>query len=91
MSGTVRHNPDESRYELELDGALALTAYRLVEDVATFYHTEVPAALERRGIGSRLVGAALADVRERGWRVRPTCPFVAHYLDTHPEFADLRA
>jgi predicted GNAT family acetyltransferase len=36
-----------------------------------------------------LVEAALTDIRVRGLRVVPLCPFVAGYIRRHPEYADL--
>ena len=61
MTGEVRNNEAESRYELEVEGELALAAYRLSHDRIVFTHTEVPTALEGKGIGSKLVAAALDD------------------------------
>jgi len=87
----VSNNEAEQRYELEVDGALAIAAYRLRDDRITFTHTEVPDALEGRGIGSKLVKAALDDARAKGLKVVPACPFVKHYMDKHPEVQDLLA
>ena len=63
MVGQVRNNAAEHRYELEVDGQLAVAEYRLRPGRISFTHTEVPDALEGRGIGSRLVEAALDDAR----------------------------
>ncbi|MFL6843654.1 MAG: GNAT family N-acetyltransferase [Allosphingosinicella sp.] len=89
MDGEVRNNQAASQYELEIDGHLALAAYRLRPGRISFTHTEVPEALAGRGIGKRLVKAALDDVRAQGLKVVPICPFVKHYIDTHPEEQDL--
>ena len=91
MTGEVRNNAAENRYELEIEGQLAIAAYRLRDGVITFTHTEVPDALEGRGIGSKLVKGALDDVRAQGLKVVPACPFVKHYMDKHPETQDLLA
>lgn len=91
MDGEVRNNEAEHRYELEAEGQLALAAYRLRDGRITFTHTEVPEAMEGRGIGSKLVGAALEDARALGLKVVPACPFVKHYMDKHPETQDLLA
>lgn len=84
----VRDNTAEQRYELAVDGELAVAAYRVEGDRVVFTHTVVPAAIEGRGVGSRLVGAALADVRRRGLSVVPECPFVRAYIERHPEERD---
>lgn len=88
----VRDNPAESRYELLVDGRLlGMILYRSDGDVVTLYHTEVAPELEGRGLGGRLVKDALADIRARGLKLVPRCPFVAAYLRRHPEEADLVA
>lgn len=90
MSG-VRNNRSLGRYELEVDGHLAVVLYRRADGAITFTHTEVPKALAGRGIGSRLARGALELARADGHRVVAQCPFVAGYLAKHPEFADLMA
>jgi predicted GNAT family acetyltransferase len=89
MDADVVNNEAKSQYELTLDGHTALAAYKDRGDHLTFYHTEVPAALEGRGIGKRLIAGALADVRRRGLKIVASCPFVRHYIDAHPEEQDL--
>lgn len=91
MTGGVTNNEAAQQYELEVEGQLALAAYRLSDGRITFTHTEVPEALEGRGIGSKLVEAALDDARAQGLKVVPACPFVKHYMDKHPEVQDLLA
>ena len=51
----------------------------------------MPPALEGRGIGSRLVRAALEKVRAEGLKVVALCPFVKAYIEKHPEEQDLLA
>lgn len=87
----VTNNRENSQYELEVEGHKALAAYRLKDGRISFYHTEVPEALEGRGVGSALVKGALEDVRAQGLKVEPLCSFVRHYIETHPEAQDLLA
>jgi predicted GNAT family acetyltransferase len=87
----VRDNRAEERFELEADGFIAIAAYHRHGDHITFTHTEVPAQLAGRGVGSRLVKGALEQVRAEGLKVKPVCPFVRHYIETHPEVQDLLA
>jgi len=86
---TVRDNAAQHRYELDVDGEFATLYYRLAPGVITLVHTEVPAALGGRGIGSKLVRELLEDVRARGLKVVARCPFVAAWMGKHPEFNDL--
>jgi predicted GNAT family acetyltransferase len=87
----VQHNPTQHRYEFHTDAGAALAVYRLADGVMTFTHTEVPMALRGRGIGSQMMRGVLDDVRQQGMKVVPRCPFVADYIDRHPEYADLLA
>ena len=87
---TVRDEPARSRYELLVDGELAgFATYRREDGVMTIPHAEVEPRFEGRGLGGRLARYALDDARRRGWRVVPACPFVAAYVDRHPEYGDL--
>jgi len=85
----IRHNPQASRFEAEVEGRFARCDYRLVDGVMHLVHTEVPAALEGRGIGAALVRTALEHASAQGLRVRPRCSFVSAYLARHPEFGRL--
>jgi predicted GNAT family acetyltransferase len=88
----VRHAAERSRYELWLDGELAgIADYRLDGDRIVFPHTEIAPQLRGRGHGARLVQGALDDVRGTGRTVVPRCWYVAEFLATHPEYADLAA
>jgi predicted GNAT family acetyltransferase len=88
-SSKVRDNAAAHRFELDVDGALAVALYRVDGDTIMFTHTEVPARLQGRGIGSKLVRGALDAARARGLRVVPLCSFVADYIRRHPEVQDL--
>jgi predicted GNAT family acetyltransferase len=82
----VVDDPAELRYELRLDGVRAgFIAYRREPGIVVLVHTDIDPAHEGKGLGSRLVAGALDDVRSRGLRVVPLCPFVAAYLRRHPE------
>ena len=93
MSTEVRDNPEESRYELLVDGRLAgFAQYRLEDERITMYHTEVEPEYEGRGLGDELAHDALDDVRRRGLTLVPLCPFIAAYIRRHPdEYLDLVA
>jgi predicted GNAT family acetyltransferase len=72
-------------------GGPALCVYRRQGDVLLLTHTEVPPALEGRGIAAALVKAALDWARAEGLRVRPLCSYVVTYMRRHPETQDLLA
>ncbi|MDL2265737.1 N-acetyltransferase [Parabacteroides sp. OttesenSCG-928-G07] len=80
-------NKEAGRYEFHIEGYIPLIDYRISDDGDIYLiHTEVPLALEGRGIGSQLVKEVLTDVKSRGLRLIPLCPFVAGYIKKHPEW-----
>ena len=84
--------PESNRYELRLGGRLiGLAAYRRRDGRIAFTHTEVDESCEGRGFGSRLAAAALDDARRQGLAVVPLCPFIAGYIEGHPEYEQLVA
>ena len=88
----VVDNPADERYELWVgDEPAGQIVYRLRENAVALIHTEVADAFEGHGLGGKLVAGALADIRGRGLRLIPICPFVRSYLERHPEQADLVA
>ena len=89
--GSVYNNTTDGQYELQVDGMTAVAAYQREDSVVTFNHTGVPSELKGQGVGSRLIAGALDDVRRQGLRFVAVCPFVAAYIERHPEFQDLRA
>lgn len=89
MTNTVRDNTERHRFELDADGHVAFSNYRREGDILTIMHTEVPAALNGRGIGSALIRGVLDTARAQGLKVNPLCPFAAAYIGKHPEYADL--
>jgi predicted GNAT family acetyltransferase len=84
---SVSHNASLGRYEMETEHGLAVAVYRQQGDSLVFTHTEVPPADEGKGIGSKLVRAALDDARRRGFKIVPACSFVAAFVRRHPEYA----
>ncbi|WP_174298390.1 GNAT family N-acetyltransferase [Sphingomonas bacterium] len=90
-AGDVRDDPAGRRYELALGREAAFAAYDLAGETITFTHTVVPPDRRGEGIATLVVRAALDDARRRGLGVVPQCPFVAAYINAHPETQDLLA
>lgn len=89
----VTHNPQALRYEAHLDGELAgFAEYTADGDVLVFHHTEVDPAFGGRGVATALARGALDQVRDAGGRrVRPDCPFIAAWIEKHPDYQGLVA
>ncbi|HET9143739.1 GNAT family N-acetyltransferase [Actinophytocola sp.] len=82
--------PEQHRYEARLGAAVAgFIDYRAAGAERTFRHTQVVPEFEGRGVGGALARAALDDLRARSLTVRPLCPFVAGWIQRHPEYLDV--
>lgn len=86
----VGFEESESAYLLTVDGERAGTAgVVLLDDRAIFTHTEIGEAFGGRGLATRLIAGALADVARRDLPVEARCAFVAGYLAKNPDAARL--
>jgi predicted GNAT family acetyltransferase len=86
----VEDSPHERRYRLshgrEIVGELT---YRLEPGLVLLAHTEIRPSLRGQGLATRLVRSALEDIRVKGLKVRPLCPFVRAFVARYPEYDDL--
>ncbi|HEY5165424.1 MAG TPA: GNAT family N-acetyltransferase [Acidimicrobiia bacterium] len=88
----VADNPAASRYEIRVGDQLAgFAAYRTEPNRIIVTHTEIDPTFKGRGLGNRLAAGTLDDLRRRHLAVTPQCPFMAKYIDEHPDYADLVA
>jgi predicted GNAT family acetyltransferase len=87
----VSHNEGASRFECEVDGRLSVADYEIRDGAMVLTHTEVPRELSGRGIAQKIVSAALDHARAHHLRVVAQCPYVAAYIERHPEYRDLVA
>ena len=82
--------PERHRFEIRVDGVRAGHAeYARKGDRLIFTHTEIDDAYEGRGLGSKLASGALDAARVTDHSVVPLCPFIASYVEKHPEYDDL--
>ncbi len=76
---------DRNRFETVVDGTAAELVYELKGRHLVLVHTGVPEELAGRGIGGRLVEAAIARAAHDGLDIVPLCPFARGWIDRHPE------
>lgn len=90
MTFLIEDNPAGRRFEILVDDALAgFVAYEPRGELLVLTHTDVDAAFQGRGVGETLVRGTLDQIRERGTRIVPRCPYVATFIKRHPAYADL--
>lgn len=84
---------DHGAYRADVEGAdkKAELTWRGDDAVRAANHTFTPPEARGKGIALKLVEAMIADAREQGFKINPTCPYVAAQFDKHPDWADLRA
>lgn len=85
----IRDNAEQSRFEMIVEGHLAEVAYRRETGQIVFIHTRVPEELSGRGIAGQLARFVLDAARAEGLKVVPQCPYIAGYIQKHPEYQDL--
>ena len=91
MTPAIDHQPEARRFVADVGGKTAYITYRELDGrLLELDHTYVPREVRGGGIASQLTVRALEYARERGCRVVPSCPFVAAYIERHPEYRDLR-
>jgi predicted GNAT family acetyltransferase len=77
------------RFELEHEGQVAYLEYTIAGHVLALIHSEIPGSLRGSGVGSTLAKTAFDWARDNHMKVDVVCPFVAAYLENHPEYSDL--
>ncbi|HEY8687640.1 MAG TPA: GNAT family N-acetyltransferase [Chitinophagaceae bacterium] len=81
---------NERFYIEEDNNTLAEMVYHFIDKtIFVITHTEVDESLEGKGIGRKLVVAAVDYARKNSLIIKATCPFAKKVLDRTPEFADV--
>lgn len=87
----LRVNDALHQLELEIQGNIAFIDYKLSGETLFLIHTEVPRALEGKGVGSAIIQKALQYAKGHHYKIVPICPFVQTYLKRHKEWSDIVA
>jgi uncharacterized protein len=87
---TVRDNTESRTFDALIDGKIVGTiVYEHAGPRLVFRHTIVEPDFRGQGIGTTLVREALDDLRARGATLSNYCGFVAEFITSHPDYADL--
>jgi uncharacterized protein len=83
----VLFDPSASRFTFEDDGHVAELQGGLAGRRFVIVHTRVPDEMEGRGVGGRLVRAAVDHAVADDLTLVPQCPFARSWLERHPDVA----
>lgn len=85
-----RDDPDLHRYLAEIEGrVVGMAVYQLRAGRHIFVHTETNSEYKGKGVGSALARFALDDVKAQGGTIVPLCPFIASWIEHHPEYRSM--
>lgn len=74
----IQHDAQKREFFAVIDGEKAYLAYCLLDEhTADYYRTFVPDELRGGGIARALVDTALDFAEQQGWKVIPSCWYVA--------------
>lgn len=73
-------------FELMVDGHRSFIDYQVRGEKIYLIHTEVPEALQGRGVAEALVEKAFTYIESKGLKVVPLCAYVQIFLKKHPEW-----
>ena len=87
---SVLDNPQESRFELRIDGDVAGSlSYERDDGVVSFLDVTTDPGRAGQGLGLVLVRGSLDAVSAEGRQVLPVLPFVRDFIERHPVYLDL--
>jgi predicted GNAT family acetyltransferase len=88
---TREDTPKGGRYVARVEGKpeAEMTFTKAGEKIIIIDHTGVPDELGGMGVGKALVEYMVHDVRARGLKIVPLCPFTNAQMRRHPEWQDV--
>jgi len=88
----VQHDPEARKFFVAVDGGESRLSYRPAGDGELDFHsTFTSPELRGRGLAAAVVARGFDYARENGFKVIPSCPYVAAFVDRQPQYADLVA
>ena len=86
----MKDNTTEKRFEIEIDGQIALADYRIKDNIITLPHVFVPPELRGGGVAGKLMQEIVDHARKNSMKIHPVCPYAVAWMDKHKESQDLR-
>ena len=82
----VQNNKSLLRFEVSVKDELAFLTYRFYKNNLALMHTSVPASMKGKGMGTKLVIAAIDFAIEQNKKLMLYCSFAAKFVKEHKEF-----
>jgi len=84
----IRNNEKLMRFETGEGDEIAFLEYRFYKKDIALMHTLVPESMKGKGLASALAAFAFKYAMQHKKPVMVYCPFVAAYIERHPEVQD---
>jgi len=93
MKFDIQHDIQNQQFFTIVEEKISVLEYSISSNGKTldYYRTFVPPELRGQHIGDELVIFALNYAKENGFKVMPSCPFVAAVIKRHPEYKHITA
>jgi uncharacterized protein len=82
----LEKNEAANRFEMNVNGKIAVIEYKQYPGKIALLHTEVPPELEGKGAATAIIEKTLAWIDENELQLIPLCPLVVAYIKRHPEW-----
>lgn len=83
MSAAITFNPEKSRYEQMVGGAMVIANIRKIDGVLYIDFVEAPPELRGTGAAGRFMEGLMEIVRDEGLKAKPICGYAASWLRKH--------
>ncbi|WP_376695400.1 GNAT family N-acetyltransferase [Wenzhouxiangella sp. EGI_FJ10305] len=85
----IKLDREAGRFEAVIEGHSCVLDFTMEDDAVSMNHVGVPKAVGGRGIAGQLTRHALDWADDQNLKVRARCPYVAAWVERHPEYQRL--
>jgi uncharacterized protein len=82
---TITNNIEKQRYELDVEGHLAIADYHITGNQMAITHVFVPDELRGKGVAAQVMKAVVDDANAKKLSIIPICSYAAAYLKRNPQ------
>ncbi len=87
----LHHNSETCRYSVDIEGYKAYIDYEFKDGVYALTHTFVPEELRGKGAGKVVLEAVLEELKSKGAKITPVCPFIVTFIKRNPQYGEMVA